>query len=67
MFDYLKVFVKIFQNLNSEYKKKILFFPFLIIGVALLELLSVAIVIPLTSIILSEEIFFFGKRINFFN
>ena len=67
MSDHLKVFVKIFQNLTSEYKKKILFFPLLIIGVALLELLSIAIVIPLTTIILSEDIIIFRKKINFFN
>lgn len=67
MFNYFEIFVKIFQNLTSEYKKKILFFPFLIIGVALLELLSIAIVIPLTTIILSEDIIIFEKKINFLN
>jgi ABC-type multidrug transport system fused ATPase/permease subunit len=66
MSNYFEIFVKIFQNLTSEYKKKIIFFPLLIIGVALLELLSIAIVIPLTTIILSEDIVFFGKKLNFF-
>ena len=66
MSNYFEIFVKIFQSLTSEYKKKIIFFPLLIVGVALLELLSIAIVIPLTTIILSEDIVIFGKKLNFF-
>lgn len=49
---------KIFNVLASKQKKKILIFPFLILVVAFLELLGIAMVVPLTTLILSEELFF---------